>query len=117
MASKSTSAQNPNAIARFGSNARGQPDTMRSTKGSVREIIKSTAFCPTTRRNDSICSATVQLTPGRFKARRPHKRRTFKRGGMGQKRGRRFGRGKPMLNLIVHGQIGCFTIDRFADDT
>ena len=49
----------------------GQPATIFAIASSGWCLIRSTTFRPATFRRASICSVTVQLTPERFKARRP----------------------------------------------
>ena len=68
---KLASALQPKASARSGAKSRGQPSTIFSITGSGCGLIRRTTSLPATSRRASICSATVQLMPGRLSARRP----------------------------------------------
>src|SRR5262249_36802121 len=64
ISSKLRSTAKPSAVARSPASRCGQPPTMRTTSGSGSRRMRDATLSPATRRSASICSPTVQHTPG-----------------------------------------------------
>ena len=64
MSSKLASAVKPSSRARLASTRSAQPPTMRATSSSGWRLMRAATLGPATRASASICSPTVQDTPG-----------------------------------------------------
>ena len=113
---KSSSARKPRLLARAGSNARGQPATMRAIVSFGSRRISRVAASPAIRLRASICSPTVTETPGRVSVRRFAEQRRVEFGRAQEKLHRRAGRSVPVAHVVADGQDRLLARQRLPDD-